>query len=54
MAMDKIVHPTQPTTGEKSPAPALKQRRAPTPQQFYQQLVERDDIRAILSRLAKN
>lgn len=54
MAMDKLVPPPQPANDEKKQAPVPAERRLPTPQQFYQKLVKRDDIRAILSRLAKN
>lgn len=50
MTMEK----TTPPVGDENKKVQPKQRRLPTPQQFYQKLVEREDIRAILSRLAKN
>lgn len=34
--------------------PRTHQQSLPTPQQFYKKLVEREDIRAILKRLANN
>lgn len=50
MTMEKTIPPASDEKRQGQP----KQRRLPTPQQFYQKLVEREDIRAILSRLAKN
>lgn len=50
---DKTRQSVQPADEPKQP-PQEQQRLLPTPQQFYRKLVEREDIRAILKRLANN
>lgn len=48
--------PRQPVrlADEQKPPPQERQHPLPTPQQFYKELVAREDIRAILKRLANN
>jgi hypothetical protein len=56
IAMAKAVPISQPVEDETKQAQSQppKVGRLVTPQAFYRKLTQREDIRAILSRLAKN
>ncbi len=53
-AMAKTVHKRQPVEDETKQTQPPRGRLLVTPQAFYRKLTQREDIRAILSRLAKN